>query len=233
MPPNAILAEMAATQDREALFATFADHCRALGATGVVYVAPDAVAGPYVLMHTGMPADWIHLYETQQLKTCDPIPGIAFRLGRPERLDDLLRDLPALSESERQFVAAFQSQSGIENGLAIPAFGPLARPGFIGLAQFDPPETLDTLDIPLTSAVAQAFHIRMELLQVGTPPPSLSPREREILSWLIKGKATGDIAGILDIAEPTVATHVKRIYDKLNVHDRASCIAKALAYRYL
>jgi LuxR family transcriptional regulator/LuxR family quorum-sensing system transcriptional regulator CciR len=230
---STILRAIAAAQDREALFGIFADFFNEQGAGGVVYVAQHGPASPYVLMERGFPQEWLRHYEEQRFADVDPIPGILFRLGHPKRLDDLLADLPSLSHDERRFIEAFETQSGISNGMLIPTFGPLGRPGFIGLTDFDPVGCLDRLDLPLANAVAQAFHIRMELLQVEEPPPNLSPREREILSWLIKGKSTGEIATIVGSAEPTVATHVKRIYGKLRVNDRATCIAKALAYRYV
>jgi LuxR family transcriptional regulator, quorum-sensing system regulator CciR len=46
---------------------------------------------------------------------------------------------------------------------------------------------------------------------------------------MAQGKSNNDIATILAIAPPTVATHVRRVFAKLGVHDRVSCAAKALA----
>jgi len=55
----------------------------------------------------------------------------------------------------------------------------------------------------------------------------LSPREREILKWVAAGKTNPDIATILGIGMPTVATHLKRIFAKLSVHDRVSAVLMA------
>lgn len=188
--------------------------------------------GPYLLMEEGMPAPWTARYRQQQLHRYDPIPGAIFRLGRPERLDILLGSLTGLSADEQAYIQAFET-SGLTNGLLVPAYGPCGRPGLIGLAQIAHPDLLDEIDVPLVSAVAQQFHNRMELLQIREPNPVLSPREREILKWLVQGKSNTDIAAILGLAVPTVVTHIQRIYAKLRVHDRVSCVAMALARHYV
>jgi DNA-binding CsgD family transcriptional regulator len=56
--------------------------------------------------------------------------------------------------------------------------------------------------------------------------PSLSPREQEIARLVAIGYPNKTIAGILDISPWTVATHVRRIFNKLNVHGRPAMIAE-------
>lgn len=208
------------------------DYYRGQGFGGVCYVAPSAPAGPYCLMHRGMPEEWMARYQSQDLHLHDPIPGMAFRLGHPERLNDLIAALPNLSTDEQAFMEAFKT-SGLTDGLAIPAYGPFGRAGFVGLTQIAHPQLLEQVNIPLASAVAHQIHNRMELLQVKEPVPGLSPREREILKWLVQGKSNTDIAAILGLAVPTVVTHVQRIYGKLRCNDRVTCTAKALARHYI
>lgn len=55
---------------------------------------------------------------------------------------------------------------------------------------------------------------------------SLSPREQEIARLVAIGYPNKTIAGILDISPWTVATHVRRIFNKLNVHGRPAMIAE-------
>lgn len=227
-----IFSEIERSETADDLFDLINDYYRGQGFGGICYVAPSAAAGPYVLMHRGMPEDWMARYEAQQLHLHDPIPGLAFQLGHPERLDELIATLPSLNSNEQAFMEAFKN-SGLTNGLLVPTYGPFGRPGLIGLTQIAHPALLDELNIPLVSAVAHQMHNRMELLQVREPIPGLSPRERQILKWLGKGKSNSDIAAILGLALPTVVTHVKRIYHKLRVHDRVTCVAKALAHHYL
>jgi DNA-binding CsgD family transcriptional regulator len=55
---------------------------------------------------------------------------------------------------------------------------------------------------------------------------SLSPREQEIARLVAVGYPNKTIAGILDISPWTVATHVRRIFNKLNVHGRPAMMAE-------
>lgn len=48
----------------------------------------------------------------------------------------------------------------------------------------------------------------------------LSGRETEILGYLAKGRSQPYIREELFLSKNTVATHVKHIYQKLNVHSR-------------
>lgn len=57
--------------------------------------------------------------------------------------------------------------------------------------------------------------------------PSLSERELEILRLLSKGLMKKDISERLDIGITTVATHVRRIYEKLDVVNAPAAISKA------
>lgn len=81
---------------------------------------------------------------------------------------------------------------------------------------------------PMSSQIArkvvQSFH--------ATPPPGptaeLSPREQEILGWLAQGFLIKEVANRLGIGFDTVRTHIRRIYEKLQVHSRAQAVAKVM-----
>lgn len=56
---------------------------------------------------------------------------------------------------------------------------------------------------------------------------SLTPREREVLSWMARGKSYTQIADILYVDKETIRSHIKNIYGKLEVHSKADAIEKA------
>lgn len=60
------------------------------------------------------------------------------------------------------------------------------------------------------------------------PYERLSPREREVLSLLSKGKTNKEIASSLDIAENTVKNHMKHIMEKLHLENRVQAATYAL-----
>lgn len=86
---------------------------------------------------------------------------------------------------------------------------------------------------PLSPAIARRM---LKHFQTSSPVDSseaetstiLSEREKEILTLVAKGYKRGDIADMLGIKPNTVASHVKTIYGKLNVCNRAEATVEAL-----
>jgi two-component system nitrate/nitrite response regulator NarL len=58
--------------------------------------------------------------------------------------------------------------------------------------------------------------------------PALSQREHEILERTANGLSAPDIARELQISTATVKTHLRNIYDKLGVSERAAAVAEAM-----
>lgn len=56
----------------------------------------------------------------------------------------------------------------------------------------------------------------------------LTPHETRVLKLLVEGQTYKDAAALLKVSTPTVAFHVRRIYEKLQVHSRSQAVAKAL-----
>jgi DNA-binding CsgD family transcriptional regulator len=50
-------------------------------------------------------------------------------------------------------------------------------------------------------------------------------RELEVIHWIKSGKTNQEIGVILAISQNTVKSHVKRVFQKLNVTKRAQAIA--------
>jgi DNA-binding NarL/FixJ family response regulator len=57
---------------------------------------------------------------------------------------------------------------------------------------------------------------------------SLSPRETEIVSLLAQGHLYKEIADELNISLETVRTHIRRVYEKLQVNTRTEAVVKYL-----
>ncbi len=60
----------------------------------------------------------------------------------------------------------------------------------------------------------------------AVPLPTLSDRERQIMTWVAMGKTNPEIGCILQISEFTVKNHMKSIFAKLDVTNRAQAVAK-------
>jgi two-component system, NarL family, nitrate/nitrite response regulator NarL len=60
------------------------------------------------------------------------------------------------------------------------------------------------------------------------PGVQLTPRERDVLGGLAEGKSAPQIASELHVSPATVKTHLKTLYEKLGVSDRAAAVAEAM-----
>ena len=60
---------------------------------------------------------------------------------------------------------------------------------------------------------------------------NLTPRELEILQWLVEGLSYKKVAEKLFISPLTVQSHIKRVYEKLQVHSKTAAVSKALKYK--
>lgn len=66
--------------------------------------------------------------------------------------------------------------------------------------------------------------------RMDTTEASLSGRETKILSLLCKGYRAKEVADKLGISVHTVTTHVRNIYEKLQVRSRAEAVARYLGH---
>ncbi|AVF24728.1 oxygen regulatory protein NreC [Paenibacillus larvae subsp. larvae] len=61
----------------------------------------------------------------------------------------------------------------------------------------------------------------------------LSPREREVLRFLVRGYSLAETAKALTVSIKTVDTHKTRMMNKLNISKKSELIEYALEYRLL
>ena len=65
-------------------------------------------------------------------------------------------------------------------------------------------------------------------LALSSSKAKLTEKENDILSYLVKGFSQKKIAYVMAISPHTVASHMKAIYAKLNVHSKTEAVYKAL-----
>jgi len=61
----------------------------------------------------------------------------------------------------------------------------------------------------------------------------LTPRERDVLAGLVRGQSAPAIGADLHVSTATVKTHLKTLYEKLGVSDRAAAVAEAMRRKLL
>jgi len=75
------------------------------------------------------------------------------------------------------------------------------------------------------------FHSIQQSASTGEPVvsrPALSHRELQILAHLVEGNSNKEIADAIHLSPDTVKSHLKNIYQKLNVHNRSQAARVAI-----
>lgn len=112
------------------------------------------------------------------------------------------------------------------------ADGYLQKDSLIGLEIPAAVAALRDSGTPLSPKVAKRLLAHFQWLssqtgalrQPGPDPWQLTEREQEVLRLLSKGLLYREIADLLNLSPHTIATHVKRIYRKINVSTRSEAL---------
>ncbi len=102
--------------------------------------------------------------------------------------------------------------------------------GYGFCSKSDPPEVL--LDVIYTVSLGRMSFPYVDVTTLHEDPLSeLTSRERELLSALASGWTNQQIANRIGISENTVKFHLKNLYEKLDVRNRAMAVALYMANR--
>lgn len=122
--------------------------------------------------------------------------------------------------------------AGLTSGAGVPLFGVGNEIAFAHVVNFEEsgPVLIDSPEIQIVRLMAYRLHeLIRNMIKDPIDIPKLSPREVEVMKWVMKGKSDSVIADILEISEHTVGTYIKRCYQKLGVSSRATAAARALS----
>lgn len=180
------------------------------------------------------PPAWRARYDAQRYAAIDPVPMRACRQLTP------VEWTPALyaSPQARQLLDE-QRAAGLCSGVTYPVFTPSGAWGMLSLAsprRYRPSETL-TWTQHAGAALATHLHeavwriVRREHAPLGAPV--LTPRERECLRWVARGKTSWEIGRILTISEHGVVFHLRSVMRKFDVSSRHRAAKLASDYGLL
>ena len=184
----------------------------------------------YGIRAHGFPADWVAHYLEHHLFDHDPIVALAARTSRPFYWSDIRR-LVEVTGAEEAMLRALEA-ADLGDGLSLQVHGAGFRNGYVGLGFGGQRPALSEAQVFELKCAAQLAHLRYCDLVPDDPDAvrTLSPREREVLHWIARGKSNGVIADILAVSRHTVDTLVRRIFDKLDVADRTTAAVKGLGH---
>jgi DNA-binding NarL/FixJ family response regulator len=82
---------------------------------------------------------------------------------------------------------------------------------------------------PMSPSIA--YMVIASMQKQNSNPYNLTTREKEILTSLAKGNSYKLMAAEYNISIDTVRAHIKKIYEKLQVHSQTEAVSKALKER--
>ena len=181
------------------------------------------------VFHAGYPQEIVNTYLDPEIFDSDPIPDHVLSVGHVMTWRQAIAD-QKLTEKHRKFVEKAIGL-GFIDGVAVPLFGPMGRNTYMSMNFGKHISSEDEGNVRPLVGMAQSCHRRVCAIinQSGDAPAVLSERESEVLYWISRGKSNGDMATILAISEATVDTYVRRLFKKLDVHDRISAVIVGLS----
>jgi DNA-binding CsgD family transcriptional regulator len=93
-------------------------------------------------------------------------------------------------------------------------------------------KSLITLTKPMANSPQSPHPDGEDAIYLLTVHLGLTPRQAEVLHWIAKGKTNEEISKILDCSFHTVKTHIREIFQRLDVPNRAGAIAAAYSMFY-
>jgi len=219
---------------RERLLETFVEAMRSYGYDRINFSVkfddrlPEHERGFGII--STYPEDWQKHYQERSFIEIDPVLKCAVASFLPFTWRELERTLP-LSRQQVRFLRLGE-EAGLHNGMGIPFSGPSSQVAGIALATST--RLADRMtNKDLIAAHCNQFYLCYKRI-IGESPSqtpvtaNLSAKELEVMRWVIASKTDDEIGDILCISSNTVNYHLRRIYQKLNVHDRLAAVVSAI-----
>ena len=174
------------------------------------------------------PVAWVRRYRERRYFEIDPIILHARSAREPFRWYDVGALTPLTPEQEA-YLQDLRA-CGMVDGIAVPVFSAQGTIAYFGLGSSTQAVRLTSEDMLELQYACSQIHLRFMALhgEVLPEPKPLSPREREVLTWLTRGKSNSVIANILSVSDHTVDTLVRRVFAKLGVNDRINAALRGV-----
>jgi len=172
--------------------------------------------------------DWIEFYGREGYFDDDVLFDLALTNQRPISWDQVQNSFDLTKRQQQIFDAG--ADAGHRFGVTIPFHGPLGRVATLSISTSGTEADIPKDPVKVYALSAQ-FHAMFDALassnEIMPPPPRLSAREYECLSWAAQGKSNRDIAQIIGVSDPTVQFHMSNVMKKLKVSSRVSAVFEA------
>jgi DNA-binding NarL/FixJ family response regulator len=136
---------------------------------------------------------------------------------------------PLLPNTQIIMLTVYQNTEHIFDALAAGATGYMlkqTKPDKLLIAVKDVYEGGSPMSSHIARKIVQSFQ------QQSAPndeTPSLSPREAQVIELLAKGYLYKEVADTMGVSYATIHTHIRHIYEKLQVRSRTEAVVKHLS----
>lgn len=176
------------------------------------------------------PEDWAAYYFENQLEQIDPVTQRIMHSNTPFTWATLEKHF--LITPEQKNIMEQGKEAGLNNGIGIPFHGPYGELSAMGIASSEKTIDMNSTSLSIVHLLSVQFYtayMQIAAKQIGPQDQIyLTPREREVILWCIKGKSNGVIADILNISEHGVKFHIQNIMKKLDASSRVTAVVKAI-----
>lgn len=182
-------------------------------------------------IQTNYPPKWRERYDAERFAYVDPVvihcmSSTLPLIWRPE----LFR-----SAAQRSLYEEACSH-GVRAGVTFPMHGPNGEFGLLSFASEQQPDARFTREVSgllpelaLVRDYAFASGVRFCPPAAHEAAPKLTPRELEVLNWVMVGKSSWEISKITGCSEATVNFHMGNIRQKFNVNTRQQAVVRAIS----
>ena len=183
---------------------------------------------PEAVIMIEYPLAWLERFSAKNYAKRDPVFLTAKRQLLPFQWSD--RSFRKRLAPEQIVILNEAAEAGLADGFTIPLHSPGALPASCSLVYG--PDGVDPLDIRNAHWCAVYAHEAARRILRETSPiirTRLSPREREALEYVARGKGDFAIGVLLGIQESTAHNTVQRAMRKFGVATRVQAVIRAMA----
>jgi len=170
------------------------------------------------------PKGWFQQYVQSNFHPKDPVASFCRTQTKPFPWTSV--PIPEADSLAREIMAVSAEDYRMRHGYCVPIYGLNGHEATISLAgreidgDKDAASAVEMISIYAFSSLAR--------LRAVSSRKTLTPREREIVSWTASGKTSWDISVILSISEDTVNKTLGSAMRKLNANTRAQVVAESI-----
>lgn len=176
------------------------------------------------------PDEWQKRCSEMSYDRIDPIVKKIRKQAGAFRWSEMYNDERTTEIERRVFDEA--ATFGLGSGVSVPLHGPN---GTFEIMTFASSRDHKFQDRTISYLQLAALHFRLKVARFANASgaykaPELSPREKECILWVARGKSSWDVGTILGISENTVNYHVKNVMRKMEASSRMVAAIKTIEF---